>query len=114
MATGTADITVASVNSIARRGRLPKYDSSTFKQILIDEAHHAVSNSYLRTLEYFGVLDVEERGGEMKPVVIGVSATMSRSDGLALTTVLDRVVFHKCVACVPRRVKEPRKSSIGG
>jgi len=101
VATGTADITVASINSIARWKRLQKYDPSKFKLILIDEAHHAAANSYLKTLEHFGVLDMEEGDIERKPAVVGFSATMSRSDGLALDTVLERVVFHKCVISDP-------------
>jgi ATP-dependent helicase IRC3 len=32
---------------------------------------------------------------EEKPVVVGVSATLSRSDGLALGKVLDHIVYHR-------------------
>lgn len=100
VATGTADITVASIRSISNWKRLQKYDPSTFKLILIDEAHHATSNNYHYTLQHFGVLDTEG-GVESRPIVIGVSATMCRCDGQELQTVFNHVVFHKCAISDP-------------
>ena len=38
-------------------------------------------------------MDVNEK----TPIVVGVSATVSRFDGLSLGKVLDKVVFHMCV-----------------
>lgn len=94
-ASGMADITVASVASIVSKNRLEKFDPSTFKLILIDEAHHAVAQTYQKTLDHFGVLDMEEGDPAKKPIVVGVSATLSRADGLALGKVLDHIVYHR-------------------
>ncbi|CAI4210553.1 unnamed protein product [Parascedosporium putredinis] len=58
-ASGHADITIASVQSITSRDRLDKFDPSRFKLLLVDEAHHVVAPGYLRTLEHFGL---ERRG----------------------------------------------------
>lgn len=104
--------------------RMLKFDPGRIKLILMDECHHAVAKSWLTVLEYFGALrrtkkveDVEaldeiagvEEGKDLReteleettepdfdgPIVAGVSATMSRFDGLGLGKVLDRIVFHK-------------------
>ncbi|KAI5782996.1 DEAD box helicase [Pyronema domesticum] len=92
---GQADITIASVASLISRGRCEKFDPSTFKLILIDEAHHAVANSYQTILDYFGALDMTQGDMDIKPIVVGVSATLSRADGLALGKVLDHIVYHR-------------------
>ena len=44
-ATGTADITIASVRSITSGDRIMKFDPKRFKLILVDEAHHIVASS---------------------------------------------------------------------
>ena len=93
-ATGLADITLASIASISRKDRLEKFDPHRFKLILIDECHHAVSRTYMDVLDYFGALHPQDSGGD-HPVIVGVSATLSRHDGLKLGRVLDRVVYHK-------------------
>jgi ATP-dependent helicase IRC3 len=90
-----ADITIASIQSIASRNRIEKYDPTKFKLVLIDEAHHAVSSRYLETLDHFGVLKMDEGLPEEKPIVVGVSATMSRFDGLKLGKVIDYIVYHR-------------------
>lgn len=90
-ATGSADITVASIQSITSGDRIEKFDPSRFKLVLIDECHHAVSRSYLECLDHFKLLEVEERS----PVLVGVSATMARFDGLKLGKVLDHIVYHR-------------------
>lgn len=87
-ASGQADITIASIQSIVNR--LEKYNPERFKLILLDECHHAVSSTYLKCMDHFGALEVTEK----TPVVVGVSATVSRFDGLSLGKVMDRIVYH--------------------
>jgi ATP-dependent helicase IRC3 len=87
---GTADITVCSVQSLLRSDRLSKFNPSWAKLILIDEAHHAAAPTYLKVLDYFGASTKES-----KVVVVGVSATLSRLDGLKLGTALDEIVYHR-------------------
>ncbi|KAL9056957.1 MAG: hypothetical protein Q9162_002623 [Coniocarpon cinnabarinum] len=92
-ASGVADITIASVQSINSKDRIDKFDSSRFKLILVDEAHHIVASSYLRVLEHFGLgLDDEDMD---KPALVGVSATFSRHDGLALGKAIKHIVYHR-------------------
>lgn len=93
-ASGVADITLASIQSIVSKDRVEKFNPRNFKLILIDECHHAVADTYMRTLDHFGALHPEKSGGN-HPVVVGVSATLSRHDGLRMGAVLDYIVYHK-------------------
>jgi ATP-dependent helicase IRC3 len=97
-ASGAADITVASVQSITSRGRIEKFNPLQFKLVLIDEAHHAVSPTYLNVLSHFAL--GKEQVGPHSPVLVGVSATMSRNDGLSLVKAFDDIVFHMLVSSI--------------
>ncbi|TPX15003.1 uncharacterized protein E0L32_004833 [Thyridium curvatum] len=90
-ASGAADITIASVQSIISGDRIAKFDPSRFKLVLVDEAHHIVAPGYLKTLGHFGL----ESKREDSPHLVGVSATFSRFDGLRLGTAIDEIVYHK-------------------
>ncbi|KAK8128278.1 P-loop containing nucleoside triphosphate hydrolase protein [Apiospora sp. TS-2023a] len=90
-ASGLADITIASVQSIASGDRISKFDPSQFKLVLVDEAHHIVAPGYLRTLEHFGL----DQKRDDSPILVGVSATFSRFDGLRLGKAIDEIVYHK-------------------
>lgn len=90
-ATGTADITVASIQSISSGNRISKFDPDRFKLVLVDEAHHIAAPGYLRLLEHFGL---DEKRPD-SPNLVGVSATFSRSDGVSLGAAIDEIVYHK-------------------
>ncbi|KAK2732379.1 GPI inositol deacylase [Myotisia sp. PD_48] len=90
-ASGTADITIASIRSLLSKDRLEKYDPKRFKLILVDEAHHIVARSYREALAHFGLDELCNDS----PVLVGVSATFSRPDGLKLGAVIDHIVYHK-------------------
>ena len=92
-ASGAADITIASVQSIISKDRISKFDPQRFKLILVDEAHHIVASSYLHVLNHFGLCD--ERQPSKKRALVGVSATFSRHDGVALGKVIKHIVYHK-------------------
>lgn len=62
-------ITVGSVQSLMREKRLNQFDKHYFDTIIIDEAHHCISESYQRILDYFS--DAK---------VLGVTATPDRGD----------------------------------
>lgn len=87
-ASGAADITVCSLQSLVRR--LDKYDKDRIKLIIIDEAHHAAAKTYIEILENF-----DATSADSKVVVVGFSATLFRRDGLQLASVFDHIVFHK-------------------
>ena len=62
-------ITVGSVQTLMREKRLRKFPADYFRTIIIDEAHHCVSDSYQRVLQHFP--DAK---------VLGVTATPDRGD----------------------------------
>ncbi|OQN98161.1 hypothetical protein B0A48_15993 [Cryoendolithus antarcticus] len=90
-ASGNADITVASMKSITSTNRLSKFDPSKFKLLLVDEAHHIAAATYLQVLKHFGL---EEKHSKSHLVLLGLSATLSRADGLSLDTAIDHIVYH--------------------
>ncbi len=91
-ASGIADITVASVPSLSAGDRLSKYVPERMKLVLADEVHHAVAPTWLKVLEHFRLTDDVDRG---VTALVGVSATLSRADGLKLGTVIDHIAYHK-------------------
>lgn len=94
-ASGTADITVASIQSITSGDRIAKFDPSRFKLILVDEAHHIVSPTYLELTEHFGLRHAADWSKLSVPALVGVSATFSRFDGRKLGAVIDHLVYHR-------------------
>lgn len=90
-ATGTADITIASIQSIMSQDRMLKFDPKRFKLVLVDEAHHIVAPNYLSLLDYLGLSSKHPSS----PHLVGVSATFSRTDGLRLGAAIDEIVYHK-------------------
>ncbi|CAI6233132.1 unnamed protein product [Periconia digitata] len=94
-ASGAADITVASIQSIMSADRLQKFDPSRFKLVLVDEAHHIVSQKYLELMEHFGLRHAVDWKNAHVPALVGVSATFSRFDGRRLGTVIDHIVYHR-------------------
>lgn len=62
-------VTVGSVQTLMRETRLSRFAPDYFGHIIIDEAHHCLSDSYQRILEYFS-------GAK----VLGVTATPDRGD----------------------------------
>lgn len=62
-------ITVGSVQSLAKPKRLARFPRDYFTDIVVDEAHHCLSDSYQRVLEHFP-----------KANILGVTATPDRGD----------------------------------
>lgn len=90
-ASGIADITIASIQTLTSQDRIQKFHPNRFKLVLVDEAHHIVAQSYREALRYFGLNEFSENS----PVLVGVSATFSRFDGLKLGAAIDHIVYHK-------------------
>lgn len=93
-ASGLADITIASVQSIVSGDRILRYNPDRFKLLLVDEAHHIVAPSYFDVLRHFKLL-AKEKEQQGKTALVGVSATFSRSDGIKLGAAVDHIVYHK-------------------
>lgn len=103
------NVIIASVPTLGRNltnGRLQRFDPHQFKAIIIDEAHHAVAESYMRIMKHFGVEPIapgQEQHSDLGTVVPakqpallvwGCSATFSRNDDLALGTLFEKIVYH--------------------
>jgi len=74
---------VASVQTLARARRLaalPKFDT-----VIIDEAHRSAAKTYRKIIDHV-------RGDET--LLLGVTATPSRSDGIGLDAVYDEIVYQ--------------------
>ncbi|KAJ7634254.1 P-loop containing nucleoside triphosphate hydrolase protein [Mycena polygramma] len=100
-ASGLADITVATYQTLRRPERVKKFNPASLKAIVIDEAHHAAAPSYRRLLANFDT-DIKHPDADFQPPalahkipIIGFSATFSRHDGLALGSVFERIVYHR-------------------
>lgn len=76
-------VVVGSLQTLCQPARLDRFDPGRFGTIIIDEAHHAVSDSYLRILEHFP----DAR-------VLGVTATPDRGDLKNLGTVFDSLAYE--------------------
>ena len=85
-------VTVGSVQSLQRETRLEKFNDHYFDVIIVDEAHHAVSDSYQRVLHHFD---------EAK--VLGVTATPDRSDLRNLGSYFESLAYEYTL---PRAIKE--------
>ena len=91
-------VTVGSVQTLMREKRLAQFDPDHFDVIIIDEAHHCISESYQRILNYFSSADV-----------LGVTATPDRGDMKNLGTVFDSLAYEYTL---PRAIKEGYLSPI--
>lgn len=76
-------VTVGSVQSLAQPKRLARFPGDYFKTIVIDEAHHALSDTYQRVLEHFPDADV-----------LGVTATPDRGDKQTLGQYFDSQAYE--------------------
>lgn len=76
-------IVVGSVQTLMRDKRLRSFDSNYFDTIIIDEAHHCLSDSYQRVLEHFDQADV-----------LGVTATPDRGDMRNLGSYFESLAYE--------------------
>src|ERR1035437_3844822 len=83
-----ADIISASVATLGRKNspRLERF--LHVDKIIVDEAHHTPANSYMNVLNYFEVLQ-----DGTPNLLLGVTATPTRSDGKALGEIYKKLVY---------------------
>ncbi|KAF5374878.1 hypothetical protein D9758_000323 [Tetrapyrgos nigripes] len=98
-ASGQADVTVATYQTLLQAERIVKFDVQNLKAIIVDEAHHAAAPSYRQILSHFHP-DIKNPDPDFtlpsrSIPIVGFSATFSRHDGLALGSVFERIVYHR-------------------
>lgn len=86
---------------VARRAMLRK---AGVRLIIVDEAHHAVADSYMRILRDLGTFDEVPADNSLAGAYcLGVTATMSRTDKLGLGQVWEDVVYKKDILWMIRK-----------
>lgn len=91
-------IVVGSVQSMTREKRLEQFPQTYFNTIIIDEAHHCISDSYQRVLNHFS--DAK---------VLGVTATPDRGDMRNLGSVFESLAYEYTL---PKAIKQGYLSPI--
>lgn len=91
-------ITVGSVQSLQREKRLSQFTPDYFDDIIVDEAHHCISDGYQTVLQHFNNANV-----------LGVTATPDRGDMRNLGTYFDSLAYEYTL---PKAIKEGYLSPI--
>ena len=91
-------ITVGSVQSMQREKRLSRFSEDYFGTVIIDEAHHCVSDGYQRVLGHFP-----------KAKVLGVTATPDRGDMRNLGEYFESLAYEYTL---PKAIREGYLSPI--
>jgi superfamily II DNA or RNA helicase len=92
----TADITIASVQTLGRAGRRARLPDWFMPHlIIVDEAHHAAADSYVAILSHFGAFTKSSLDEEPYTRAIGYTATMKRGDSRGLGDVWEEIVYTK-------------------
>lgn len=76
-------VTVGSVQTMQREKRLERFPKGYFDVIIVDEAHHCLSEGYQRVLDHFS-----------RAKVLGVTATPDRGDMKNLGSVFDSLAYE--------------------
>jgi len=85
-------VVVGSIQTMMRPSRLEQFPTDYFDVIIVDEAHHALSPSYLRVLDYFE--DAK---------VLGVTATPDRGDMKNLGKFFESLAYEYTL---PKAIKD--------
>jgi superfamily II DNA or RNA helicase len=88
-----SQIVVGSVQSCSRPKRIERLKAQGFKVLLIDEAHHAVSDSYQSVIDSLGFVP-----GKKGKLLLGVTATPQRSDKKGLGNTFEKIVFSRSIS----------------
>ena len=86
------DVVVASVMSLKTEAARAGLVRAGFRLVIVDEAHHAVANTYMAILRDLGCYEDDPMIGAY---ALGVTATLGRSDRVALGQVWQDVVYRR-------------------
>jgi superfamily II DNA or RNA helicase len=87
-----SQVVIASVPTLARADgvRLSRLNPESFSIVVVDEAHHAVAESYRRIFRHLGILSAES-----SRYLVGFTATPRRGDNQGLGEVFEEVCYAR-------------------
>lgn len=96
------DVIVGSVQTLQHAKRRDRFNPQSISCVVVDEAHHSISPSYIKILEYFGVFKGPSKENPSYrrakgPILIGFTATPKRGDSIGLEKVFDKIVFARSI-----------------
>ena len=86
-----AHVVVASIQTAARDKRLQRLKEQNFSLLIVDECHHAAAPSYSNLVNELGFFTDPEK------LLVGVTATPKRGDGVGLKTIFQEIVFERSI-----------------
>jgi superfamily II DNA or RNA helicase len=83
-----AQLVVAGVQTLGTKNnkRLAQLRPEDFEAVVIDEAHHSCSITYRNVINHFNIFNDKSR------LLLGVTATPNRADGVGLGAIFDEIV----------------------
>jgi superfamily II DNA or RNA helicase len=93
----TSRVCVASVQTAITERRMRALKDRDFKLMVVDECHHATAESYYRLMEELGFMS-----GDPEKLLVGVTATGYRGDGVGLSAVFEEVVYERSITTMIR------------
>lgn len=102
---GTRRVVVASVQTLIKRLHLERFAPDRFSLIVVDEAHRSVTQSHMKVLQHFGILEIIEaspgaKNFQIVPVdrahcrCVGLTATPRRTDEEALNNIYGALAYQ--------------------
>lgn len=86
-----AQIVIATIQTLGAAGRLEQLlKAGAFSHVIIDEAHHAVAESYVNVIAALRIANPHL-------YLLGVTATPKRTDGAGLKRIFERVAFRATI-----------------
>ncbi len=92
-----SQIVIASIQTICRDKRLKQLKEQDFQLLIIDEAHHSGADSYNKVVKELGFLE-----NNTNKLLVGVTATAKRADGIGLGTVFKELVYDRSIGTMVR------------
>ncbi len=89
------EICIASIQTAVRHTE--ELSQRGYKLLICDEAHHAVSDSYMRVFDELGFM-----AGDTEKLLLGVTATAYRGDKLGLCNVFEEITFESSILAMMR------------
>lgn len=94
------DVVIASVQSLTREARRAELAAAGLRLVIVDECHHAVANTYMAVLRDLGCFEADPLAGAY---ALGVTATLGRSDRVALGQVWESVAYQRDIVTMIRQ-----------